>query len=305
MSTSSLESARSSERPPAWTEPLGRPIRGPSALAEDPRRFWHLTFTIAKNEWRLRFFGSALGYAWQLMRPLLLFGVLFIVFTQILNVGKEVPHFAAILLADVVLMTFFAEATVGAVRSVVDREQLVRKIQFPRLVIPLSVVLTAVFNLAMNLVVVLVFTLALGVHPRATWLYTPGLLLMLALLAAGMAMILSVLFVRFRDIQPIWDVVIQVLFYVTPVIYPLEKLTKDHPGPIVGIPHETFMHIYMSNPLAMLLTQFRHAVSGGPSAAAAIGGWRWMPIPLLITGSIVAFGYWYFNRMAPHIAEDL
>ena len=147
--------------PEISTEGLGRPIHGPRALTEDWVRFWHLTYNIARNEWKLRFFGSALGYVWQLVRPLLLFGVLYVFFVEIGHVSKG-QFYGAQLLGSIVLFTFFAEATGGAVRSVVDRENLVRKIQFPRLVIPLSIVLLASFNLGLNLVVVLVFALHRG-----------------------------------------------------------------------------------------------------------------------------------------------
>ncbi len=151
-------------------EALGPPIGARSALTNDWARFWHLTFNIARTQWKLRFFGSVLGYFWQLVRPLLLFGVLYVFFTKIGHVGQgkdalsgEPNHFyGAQLLGSIVLFTFFAEATAGCVRSVVDNEALVRKIQFPRLVIPLSVVLLALFNLALNLIVVLIFASRLG-----------------------------------------------------------------------------------------------------------------------------------------------
>ena len=124
-------------------EALGRPIRGPRALTDDWGRFWHLTFNIAFTQWKLRFFGSALGYLWQLVRPLLLFTVLYVFFTQIghvgIGVGPSGAFYGTQLLGSIVLYTFFAEATIGSVRSVLDNETLVRKIQFPRLVIPLSV----------------------------------------------------------------------------------------------------------------------------------------------------------------------
>jgi ABC-2 type transport system permease protein len=286
------------------TERGGRYIRGPGALNDDPRRFWQLTFTIAKNEFRLRFFGSALGYAWQLMRPLLLFGVLYIVFTKIIKVGEQVPHFPAVLLGDVVLMTFFGESTMGSVRSVVDREALVRKIQFPRLAIPLSIVLTSMFNLGMNLVVVAIFALAQGVRPHVGLLVAPLVLILLISLAAGFAMLLSSLFVRFRDLQPIWEVVNQILFYACPVIYPIQRLTEKHR--ILGLPEHTFMHIYMCNPLAVVLVQFCHSVMGaGPSAASAAGGWAWMAIPLSLTVVILALGFTVFHFSARHIAEDI
>ena len=158
-------------------ESLGRPIRGPAALAGDWRRFWHLTYNIAVMQWRARFFGSALGYLWQLVRPLLLFLVLYVFFTKVAHVGAgegtSYDYYGAQLLASIVLFTFFAEATTGAVRSVVDNEVLVRKIQFPRLAIPLSVVLLSFFNLCLNLVVVLIFALVAGVRPMLSWFEVP------------------------------------------------------------------------------------------------------------------------------------
>src|SRR5271155_3445437 len=168
-------------------EGVGQPIRGPRALSDNWRRFWHLTFTIARNEFKLRFFGSMLGYFWQLMRPLLLFGVLLFVFSHVAKVGGTAPHYAVALLAGIVLFPFFGEATGGSVRSVVDRENLVRKIQFPRLVIPLSVVLIACFNLCLNLIVVLIFALAEGVRPMLSWVEAPLIIGLLVFFCTGLA----------------------------------------------------------------------------------------------------------------------
>jgi ABC-2 type transport system permease protein len=287
------------------SEPLGTPIRGPRALTDDWRRFWHLTYNIARNEFKLKFFGSALGYVWQVMRPLLLFGVLYVFFVVISHVGKGghpgEANYGVQLLGSIVLFTFFAEATGGAVRSVVDRENLVRKIQFPRLVIPLAVTLLALFNLAMNLVVVLIFALVSGIQPMLSWLELPLILTMLVLFSTGIAMLLSALFVRFRDIQPIWEVFTQVLFYASPVIIPVEtvrqKLIHD---PIL-------MHVYLLNPLVTVFQQFRHAMVNHASLSAgqALGGWIYLLEPLGIIAAIFVLGFWVFNRAAPHIAEDL
>lgn len=291
---------------------LGTPIRGPRALTDDWARFWHLTYNIARNDFKLRFFGSALGYVWQLMRPLLLFGVLYVFFTQIAHVnnshlpGQE--HYGAQLLGSIVLFTFFTEATTGAVRSVVDRENLVRKIQFPRMVIPLSVVLLASFNLALNLVVVLVFALAEGVTPMLSWLELPLIVAMLAVFATGIAMLLSALFVSLRDIQPIWDVVSQILFYASPVIISVETV-KLHTvnSEFLGISGDTLFHIYMLNPLAVTFQQFRHAMITHEtiSAGAALGSWADLLAPLGIVLAIFVLGFWVFNRSAPLVAENL
>ena len=128
-------------------------------------------------EFKLRFFGSVLGYLWQLMRPLLLFGILYAVFTQFVRLGEGIPFYPAILLTGVMLYTFFADATSGSVTAVLDRENLVRKIEFPRLVVPVSVILLAYFNLTLNLIAVLVFVLATGVDPRWEWFALPLLLI--------------------------------------------------------------------------------------------------------------------------------
>jgi ABC-2 type transport system permease protein len=287
---------------PVPYEALGRPIRGPRALNDDWARFWHLTYNIAVMQWKQRFFGSVLGYLWQLVRPLLLFGVLYVFFTQIAHVGTGGPagrYYGTQLLGSIVLFTFFGESTGAAVRGVVDNETLVRKIQFPRLVIPLSAVLLSIFNLGLNLVVVLIFGTIQGVRPMLSWLELPLILGLLILLCSGLAMLLSAMFVYFRDAQPIWEVVNQILFYASPVIVPLETI-KAKLTPLL-------VHLYMCNPLAVVLQQFRHAVvnNSATSAGAAIGGQAILAIPVVIALGLFALGFIVFNRTAPRVAEDL
>jgi ABC-2 type transport system permease protein len=281
---------------PAELGAFGRRIRGPSALGGDFRRFLHLTWTLAVTDFKLRFFGSVLGYFWQLLRPLLLFAVLLLVFTQIVALGKAVYQYPVVLLQDIVIFTFFADATIGSVSSLVDRENLVRKIHFPRMVIPLSVVLTAYFNLLLNLIVVLVFALARGVTPHWSWLELPVLLLFLGVFVTGIAMLLSSLYVRFRDVRPIWDVCAQALFYASPIIYTIDTLHRPE-----------FAKPIMFNPISVVVTQARRAVVDphAPSAAYAIGGaWR-LAIPIGFVLGLFVVGFWVFNRSAPRIAEQL
>ncbi len=274
------------------------PIGGPSALSGGWSRFVHLTWTLAVHEFKLRFFGSVLGYFWQLMRPLLLFGVLYVVFAVVLKVGAGTKYFSAVLLFNIVLYTFYAEATTMSVRSVVDRESIVRKIRFPRLVIPASVVLTATFNLGLNLIVVLVFATAAGVTPHVGWLYMPVIVLFLVAFTFGTATLLSALFVRFRDIQPIWEVILQALFYAAPILYPIEAVQHKFPKLASAL---------MANPLGALMEQSRHWIIDptAPTAADVIGGVPRLLIPIGIVVAVLAFGLWYFNREAPRIAERL
>jgi ABC-2 type transport system permease protein len=276
---------------------LGRPIKGPSALGGDLRRLLHLSVTLAVMEFKLRFFGSALGYLWQLMRPLLLFGVLYVVFTEFVRLGADVPFYPAVLLTGIVLFTFFGDATSRSVTAVADRENLVRKIEFPRLVVPLAVLLLAYFNLLLNLLAVLVFVLATGVHPRLEWLALPLLLVPLGLFAGGLAMLLSALFVRFRDVQPIWEVALQVLFYGSPILYVLDKL-----------PNEGLQHLVIRlNPIATILVQARHTLidETAPNSWDAAGGMVYLAIPGAIVLAVLVLGFWVFNREAPRIAEEL
>jgi len=293
---------------PALTEPLGQPIRGPRALGDSWSRFWQLAYNIARSEFKLKFFGSALGYVWQVMRPLLLFGVLYMFFVLIFKVDKAKGaaghYYGAQLLGSIVLFAFFSEATGGAVRSVVDRENIVRKIQFPRLAIPISIVLLALFNLGLNLVVVMIFALISGVRPMLSWIELPLLIAMIALLSTGIAMLLSALFVKFRDIQPIWDVVTQILFYSSPVIIPVETVHKELAH---GALDHFLYHVYTLNPLLTVFQQFRHAMINRHtlSAGQALGSWAALLEPLALVSVIFVVGFWVFNREAPHIAEDL
>jgi ABC-2 type transport system permease protein len=247
------------------------------------------------SDFKLRFFGSALGYLWTLMRPLMLFGVLYVVFTEVVRFGEGVENYPVYLLAAIVLFTFFGETTTRGVTSLIERENLLRKIRFPRLVIPLAVTLHALFNLGLNLIVVFVFVLASGIGPRLSWLELVPLVAVLILFATGMTMLLSALYVRYRDMQPIWEVVLQILFYASPVIYVTETIPAS-------IRQEA-----MASPITAVLTQMRHVLidPSAPTAAEVMGGPGWLLIPLAVVVATFALGTWVFMREAPRIAENL
>jgi ABC-2 type transport system permease protein len=288
--------------------PASHRVYGPSALGGGVQRFWSLTFMLARTEFKLRFFGSVLGYVWTLMRPLMLFGVTLFVFTAILDVNKNnpTPHYAEYLLESIILFTYFQETTSGSVSCLVGRENLLRRVRFPRLVVPMSVALTCFFNLCMNLIVVFIFILASGITPMWSWLELPLLVALLTVIATGVGMLLSALYVRFRDVQPIWEVFAQLLYYGSPILYTVEtaeKAGKQLPGPI----HLSFARILVINPLGAIITQARKALlqPSAPSAAQAIGGYGRLLIPLGIIFALFALGLWYFNREAPLISEKL
>jgi ABC-2 type transport system permease protein len=276
----------------------GHEVTGPSAFSGGARRFVALTRTMAVQEFKLRFFGSVLGYVWQLMRPLMLFGVLFVMFTVIFSVSAE-PNFGVALLLGIVVYTFFAEATGTAVTCVIDRENMVRKIQFPRMVIPMAVVVTACFNLVLNLFVVFVFAAISGVRPQWTWLAAVPLLAVVVVFASGIAMLLSALYVRYRDVQPIWDVVLQIIFYGSLILVPYETIVAKGYGGLGSV--------LLANPLAAVVQEARHLVVDPSYVAVAdgMGGTALLAVPLAIVVATFVLGLWVFNREAPRIAEEL
>jgi ABC-2 type transport system permease protein len=273
-----------------------REIKGPSALGGGSRRFFDLLWLTSVTEFKRVYFGTVLGYLWSLVRPLMLFAVLLFVFTQVFKIGSDkVDHYPVFLLLGIVLFSFFQESTTTAVTAVVAQEGVVRKTQFPRLVIPISTVLTGIFNLGLNLVIVFAFVFAFGVDPAWTWLLFPFALATLSVLTGAVSMALSVLYVRFRDVAIIWIVVAQVLFYATPILYPV-----NFKG--------SYEHLLMVNPLAVIFEQVRVWILAEPQAPTAVeaaGGWVGLIPAAVIFVAVCVFGAWIFNRDAPRIAEEL
>lgn len=272
-----------------------RDVPGPSALGGGWRRSLELLSLIAVADFKKAYFGTALGYLWSICRPLMLFGVLLAVFTQVFRIGSQVPNYPVLLLLNIVLFGFFQEATTTAVTSIVSQESVVRKTQFPRLVIPLAVVLTTLFNLGLNLVVVFAFILAWGIDPTWTWLLFPLVLVALFVITTAVSMIVSSLYPRFRDTAILWSVAATVLFYGSPVLYPAEKVPS------------TFGDILQLNPFTPLLGLARKWVidPSAPSPVETAGSFAALLPAIAISIGVCAFAVWTFRREAPRIAEQL
>jgi ABC-2 type transport system permease protein len=272
-----------------------RDVPGPSALGGGWRRSLELLSLIAVADFKKAYFGTALGYLWSICRPLMLFGVLLAVFTQVFRIGSQVPNYPVLLLLNIVLFGFFQEATTTAVTSIVSQESVVRKTQFPRLVIPLAVVLTTLFNLGLNLVVVFAFILAWGIDPTWTWLLFPLVLVALFVITTAVSMIVSSLYPRFRDTAILWSVAATVLFYGSPVLYPAEKVPS------------TFGDILQLNPFTPLLGLARMWVidPSAPSPVDTAGSFAALLPAIAISIGVCAFAVWTFSREAPRIAEQL
>lgn len=276
----------------APSAPISRvPTRG-----DEVRRLVSLTWTLALSDWKLRFYGSALGLAWTLVRPFALFGVVYVVFTKIAGLDKNVPNYGVYILFALVLYTFFIEMTSNSVQALVSRESLLRKMQFNPIVIPLSISITALLNLGMTLLAVFIFALATGVYPTVTWLELPLIVALLFLLGTGVGMLLSVLYVRYRDVQPIWEVITQITFYASSVLY-------------VAVPTVPagYRQEFLCNPLSALFAQMRHAVidNDAPAITSAFNHGVYVLIPLGIIVGTFLLGFWFFLRESPRVAENL
>jgi ABC-2 type transport system permease protein len=272
-----------------------RDIRGPSALTGDATRFRHLLWYMAKTDFKLKYQGSVFGYLWSLMAPLLLFGILYLVFTRIVKFGA-VNHYAAILIINLLLFTFFAEATNRAMTSIVAREPLVRKMEFPRLVIPLSVVLASTFTLGLDLFVVLTFLVVVtGLPVLDTWALLPVLIAWLYAFTVGTSLLLAMVYVRFRDMAQIWTIISRVLFYGSPVLFPIELFPAS------------WKILLILNPLAPLFAQSRVWMvdPSAPTYADAMGGAVYLIYPFLMLVTVFVIGAVLFDRDAPRVAEQL
>jgi ABC-2 type transport system permease protein len=287
--------AKASPQPPPPALEL-REVRGPSATGGGNRRFFELLWLISATEFKKSFHGTVFGYVWSLVRPLMLFAVLLVVFTRIIRFGGDVPNYPVMLLFNLVVFGLFQEGTGAGVGSVLAQEGIVRKTQFPRLVIPLSSVMVALFTVALNLIAVFAFILIYGVDPMWTWLLLPVILLLVFVLTCAASLLLSALNVRFRDIAIIWTVVAQVLLYATPIIYPFEF-----------IPPSFLRDVLLANPFTLIFEQARVWIIDptAPSALDIAGSWLNMLPAAAIYVLTCILGVWVFKREAPKIAERL
>ncbi len=179
---------------------------------------------LVRTDFKLRYQGSVLGYAWSLLRPLLLFSILYVVFIRFLHVNYGIPHSAVYLLVGIIIWNFFLEVTSGSLSSIVARGDLIRKIKIPRWIIVVSSSMSGVISLLLNLVVIAIFMIFNHVAVNLSILWLPLIILEIYIFALGLALFLSASFVRYRDISYIWEVILQALFYLTPILYPISRL---------------------------------------------------------------------------------
>jgi ABC-2 type transport system permease protein len=252
---------------------------------------------LVKTEFKLRYQNSALGYAWSLLKPLGLFAILYVVFTKVFKFGDDIPHFPVYLLLGIVLWTFFLEATGGALQSIVNRGDLIRKISFPKYIIVVSGTISALINLSLSLVAMIVFAFFNGVDFGPQALFAPLLILELYFFALGIGLILSAMFVNFRDLSHIWEVAMQAAFYAVPIIYPLQFVVDAS---------ETAAKFVVLNPVTQIFQDLRYSlVTEQTLRTSDVVQMPFALIPYLIVVITLVVGTFYFRKKSRFFAEQI
>lgn len=249
---------------------------------------------IAITDFKLKYQGSVFGYLWSLVKPLAYFGALYLVFNNFFKLGKAIPNYPIYLLLGVVLFTFWGEATTVSMYSIASRGDLIRKIYFPRIVLVIASTITSTITLILNLSIVILLALISGVHFGPSTLLLLPLIIEVYLFVVGVSFYLSALFVKFRDVGHIWEVGNQILFYATPIVYPLALVPTK------------FAKFMMLSPLAQVIQDSRK-VFVNPEALSTIDYWK-LPFsyfPPLLVLTILVSGYFVFQKMASKFAEEI
>lgn len=250
------------------------------------------------TDFKLRYQGSVLGYLWALLRPLMMFAILYIVFAKLLKIGGDIPHYPVYLLTGTTLWSFFTECTSQGIQAIIQRGELLRKICFPKYIVVVSSTLTAVINLMINLVVVVIFALINGVTPSLTWFVVPLLIFELYTLALGISFLLGAINVKYRDITSIWEVLTQALFYAIPIIYPIA---------MVATTSTTAAKIILLNPISQIIQDIRYCLI----TKETITTWNFINnpfvkiIPFIIVIIFLIWGSWYFRKKSKRFAEEI
>lgn len=247
------------------------------------------------TDFKLRYQGSFLGYLWSLLRPLALFVILYLVFVRFLRFGGDLPHYPVYLLFGIVLWNYFAEVTNGGVNAIVGKGDLLRKLNFPKYVIVLAGSFSALINLAINFVVVFAFMLINGVDFMWSGALVPLIVLELFVFSLAIAFFLSALFVKLRDVNYIWEVIMQGAFYATPIIYPLSAIPASA------------AKVLLLSPVAQMIQDARYLLITHESPTiASVYGSAWMRAIPLGTVVLIALGsIYYFRKRSARFAEEI
>ena len=261
-----------------------------------------LLYELVKTDFKLRYQGSFLGILWSVLKPLTLFAVMYTVFVRFLKFTDGTPQYPIVLLLGISLWSFFTEATTVGMNSIVARGDILRKINFPKYIIVLSAMISSLISLSINIAVVIVFAIATGIEFTSSVVIVPLNILQLFLIAFGFALLLSTLFVKFRDIGHIWEVILQALFYSMPILYPLSMVSNMT---LLGVEVQKIM---MLNPIAQTIQDIRHNLISPdtvPTTWSTQDNVIMMMIPIALTVLIVVIGVVVFKKNSNKFAETI
>ena len=251
---------------------------------------------MVRTDFKLRYQNSVLGYLWSLLRPLMLSFILYIVFAKFLGVKGDIRHYVSYLLLGIMTWTFFIEVTTGAVSAVVAKGDLIRKISIPRYLTVLSSSASAIINFGLNMIVLAGIMLITGVEIKLEYiLLAPILLIQLYTLALGVAFFLAASYVKYRDISFIWEVFTQMLFYLTPIIYPMSLVLSKYPAG----------KYLLLSPVAQIIQDLRYILVTPQTQTA----WQLLGplalVPVFSTVLILAMSVRYFKKESKTFAENV
>ena len=255
---------------------------------------------LVKTDFKLRYQGSFLGIAWSVLKPLMLFCVMYLVFARFLRMSDGTATYPVVLLLGISSWQFVTESTNVGLRSVVDRGDLLRKIHFPNYIVVVSATIGAMISYVINLVVVLVFALFSRVHFTWRIIFLPINVAELYVVTLAMTLIMATMYVYYRDIAHIWEVLQQLIFYAMPIIYPLKYVT-DRGGRLAFL-----ARLELINPIAQSIQDIRHnfiAPETQPTIWNQFHSFWIMMIPLVITLGLLWFSIWLFRRNSRKFAE--
>lgn len=258
------------------------------------RRHANLTRELAISQFKLKYTGSVLGYLWSLFKPLMLFAILYFVFAKLFHLDRNTDNFVFQLLLGIVLFTFFQETTQTAMNSIASNGNMIRKAYFPRIILVVAATLSSLMTFFINLALIVVIAGAL--HKLAlSWasLLAPLFVIELYLLVLGVSLLLSSLFVFYRDLGHIWEIFMQLLIYASAVIYPIS---------LVPVRLQAWV---LANPVAQIIEDTRRSlVSSKIDWSVQAMGVAYVA-PFAIIGTLLGIGWFTFNRLTPRFAEYL
>ncbi len=247
-----------------------------------------LVMRIAKTDFKLRYHGSVLGYVWVILKPLLMFTILNFVFSSLFNFRNSgTPLYPLELLTAILLFQFFSEATMTGLMSLVNKSQLVTKIYVPRWTIVLGSTMNALFVFGMNLIVLALFFILYNKIPSIAGIamfivYA----ILLYILAVAFSFLTAPFYVRFRDLSMVWEVVLSVLMYASPIIYPLSIIPTK------------YWQFILLNPLAFIIHYAKQGIINGNFTTF----WHFMA---MVAGIVVAgiIAFFIFRKYEKTVAE--